>query len=1198
MEIFKVKIKKLEAHGFKSFVDKSVLVFPKGVTGIVGPNGCGKSNIVDAIRWVLGEQNARHLRGKLMEDIIFNGSESRKPIGMAEVVLTLSNEEGIAPAEYVNFTEIEIARRLYRSGESEYYINKVQCRLKDIVDLFTDTGIGTRAYSIIEQGQVGWLVNAKPEERRALFEEAAGINKYKHRKDAAMRRLEATKQNLTRVNDIIGEVKRQMNSLNRQAKKAERYKAMTEELKGFELFLASEEYKSLRETKAGEEKRLEMLKAKEIELSTAISQQESSLEGVRARYLKEENALKAVRQRVFEIGSQLQEKEREFQISEMRIGELKRNEERLLKEIEEFRIQQKTVAAEIDGLARVLEEISTSVAREEARLLSEEKVLKDIADILAQKGEYLKIKKTGLVELVNRTAYIKNTIAGYMKDEDGFTLKQGKSLREKQELEKESQESGVRSQELRSKREKLSGSKQDIERTQELTSEQLAELESRLVQKDNELDSIREELSHTSSRLHTLKELEKNFEGFKDGVKTIMLNRKEGSAEYRRIHGLVADVIETSAQYEKAVEAVLGERLQYVIVESHEEGIEAVEYLKVHASGRGSFVPLKDTRIKEQGSGVSGQGSEKSNTYQNTEQLINLVKIKDGYSSIAKYLLGDVLLVNNLKDAVEHWKYNGFDKTFVTLEGEMIDPQGVITGGYSNGNNAGILQKRREIKDLSLSASDLEKRIAETEEETERLRHEIEAGRKNLDGLKREGHSKEIELVNIEGELKREEAESGRVRQRLDILDTEIITLKKEQEAISVKKAQLSRERESVEAELKETEAAIQAITDEVSTLYKKKDEFSERVTVIKVNLASSKERLESIKAQIEGKKIFLTDMENKAREKEAGIENGREEIEEQENNVVMIKKAVEEALRSKDDIRKEEVRQEELLNQTVTEANQFEESLNSIKKHMAQLHDEANSINLGLREIELNLGHLAEKMSEKYSVEINRYAPSDEIAAIGQEIIVSKINELKTQITELGAVSLGAIEEYRELETRHQFLLDQQADLNNSVDSLHKVINRVNRTTRQLFRDTFDAINLKFQEVFPKFFQGGKAELRLVDEGDLLESGIEIVAQPPGKRLQSISLLSGGEKALTATSLIFSIFLIKPSPFCLLDEVDAPLDDANIDRFNGFLKEMSMKSQFILITHNKRTMEIADTLFGITMEEPGISKTVSVQLN
>ena len=351
-----MKIKKLEVHGFKSFVDKSVLVFPKGVTGIVGPNGCGKSNIVDAIRWVLGEQNARHLRGKLMEDIIFNGSESRKPIGMSEVVLTLSNEEGIAPAAYVNFTEIEIARRLYRSGESEYYINKVQCRLKDIVDLFTDTGIGTRAYSIIEQGQVGWLVNAKPEDRRALFEEAAGINKYKHRKDAALRRLDATKQNLTRVSDIINEVKRQMNSLNRQAKKAEKYKVMREELKGFELFLSSEEHKTLKQKRTESEKRLEMLKERDIELSTAVSQKQSNLEDVRARYIKEESALKDIRQKAFEIDSNIKDKEKELQASEMRAAELKRNEERLVREIDGMNAQQNNLRQEIEGLNKLLDE--------------------------------------------------------------------------------------------------------------------------------------------------------------------------------------------------------------------------------------------------------------------------------------------------------------------------------------------------------------------------------------------------------------------------------------------------------------------------------------------------------------------------------------------------------------------------------------------------------------------------------------------------------------------------------------------------------------------------------------------------------------------------------------------------------------------------------------------------------------------------
>mgnify|MGYP001602977859 CR=1 FL=1 len=1184
-----MKIKKIEIHGFKSFVDKVNLIFPKGVTAIVGPNGCGKSNIVDAIRWVLGEQNARHLRGKIMEDIIFNGSESRKPIGMSEVVLTLSNEEGIAPAEYVNFTEIEIARRLYRSGESEYYINKVQSRLKDIVDLFTDTGIGTRAYSIIEQGQVGWLVNAKPEERRVLFEEAAGINKFKHRKDAALRRLEATKQNLVRLNDIISEVKRQMNSLNRQAKKAEKYKAMREELKGFELFLASLEHKVLKQKRLEAEKKLEEFRQKDILLSTALSQKESNLEEVKVRHIKEESALKEIRQKTFLLDSQIKDREKALQAKEMRAGELRRNEERLINEIEGLSVQQNTVKQETMGLMRLLTEIQAAVEGEEARLLNEEDILKDVEKRGQERGAKAHELRKKKEELSNRITQTRNNIAALLTDEERLSLSIGKALREQEELEKTSQGSEANCQELMRQKGELEKKKQDVEKTGELTSEQLKELEAKIIQKENALNGMKEEFTHTSSRLHTLKELEKNFEGLHEGVRAIMLNKREGDSEYNHIHGLVADVIETSSQHEKAVETVLGERLQYIIVESQTEGVEAVEYLKTQAKGRGSFVPLKEVRMKEKGV---------SDPYPGAQELINQVRIKDGYYPIARYLLGDVFLVNNLNDAVLLWKSNGIDKTFVTLDGEMIDQQGVITGGYSNGKDAGILQKRREIKDLSLSVSLLEKRIAETENETKGLKHEAEASHKNLDGLKKDSHSKEIELVNIEAELKREEAEISRLKQRLEVLETEVGDARKEQETAAAKKAYFLKDRESIEIELKETENALQAVTDEVSNLYRRKDELSMVVTDIKVKLASSRERRGGVKGQIEDKEKFLVDVNNRVKQKQADIEMGIREITEEEAGAAGIKTELEDALKAMDDIRRQEIRQQEMLNQTTDEAHQIEEALNAVKKDITKLQDAVSSVSLSLKEMELNLSHLVEKMAEKYNVAIDSYSPPEEMELVEKETMTVRMDELRTEIAGLGEVSLGAIEEYRELETRHQFLLDQQADLNNSVETLHKAINRINRTTRQLFRETFDAINLKFQEVFPKFFQGGKAELRLVDEGDLLESGIEIVAQPPGKRLQSISLLSGGEKALTATSLIFSIFLIKPSPFCLLDEVDAPLDDANINRFNGFLKEMARKSQFILITHNKGTMEIADTLFGVTMEEAGVSKIVSVQLN
>src|SRR3990170_2936214 len=988
-----MKIKKLEIHGFKSFVDKTTLAFPKGVTSIVGPNGCGKSNIVDAIRWVLGEQNARHLRGKLMEDIIFNGSESRKPIGIAEAVLTLSNEEGVAPAAYVNFTEIEIARRLFRSGESEYYINKVQCRLKDIVDLFTDTGIGTRAYSIIEQGQVGWLVNAKPEERRGLFEEAAGINKFKHRKDAALRRLEATKQNLTRVNDIIGEVKRQMNSLNRQAKKAERYKAMREELKGFELFLASEEYKALHEKKHEGENKLEMLKEKEVELSTAMSQKASSLEDVRAKYLKQEAALKTAKQKAFEADSQIKDREKEIQLSELRIGELKRNEERLLKEIEELKVQQDTVEKEIEWLNGLLSEINVAVESEESRLLNEENSLKDV-ERKSQESEVrsqeLRKKKD---EIGNKVVQIKNNIAVYLKDEERLNLITGKALREKEELEKRSRESAVRSHELRSRKEEIENGKRNVEKTQELASEQLQDLEGRLIQKDNELKTLKQDFSRTSSRLHTLKELEKNLEGFKDGVKAIMLNKKEDHAEYKHIHGLVADVIETSAQYEKAVEAVLGERLQYVIVESHDAGVQAVEYLKTQAKGRGSFVPLKGARIKN-------NGEKPGHAHPNTEELLEHVRIKDGYYPIAQYLLGDVLLVHNLNDAIELWRSNGLDKTFVTLEGEMVDNQGVITGGYSNGADGNILRKRREIKDLSAALSDLERKIAETYNGIKSLKYNIDTNQRNLDGLKKDSHSKEIELINIEAELKREEGEFGRLNQQIATLVTEVSDIERGQKEVSSKKAQLLKDMESVEREQKEIETTVHTVTDEVSALQKKKEELSSVVTDIKVKLASSNERLEGIKGQIDDKKRFLAEISNRIDEKQAEIENGKLEIAGHELKAAEIKGGLEEALKTMDVDRRQEIRQEEQLNQTMTDANQLEEALSEIKKDIAQLQEGINSVNLDLKEIELNLAHLAERMAERYRVAIESYNPTEEIKTLDRGVITERMNELKTKIT------------------------------------------------------------------------------------------------------------------------------------------------------------------------------------------------------
>ncbi|MBI5892096.1 MAG: chromosome segregation protein SMC [Deltaproteobacteria bacterium] len=1200
-----MKIKKIEIQGFKSFVDKTIFHFPKGVTAVVGPNGCGKSNIVDAIRWVLGEQNARHLRGKLMEDIIFAGSESRKPIGAAEVVLTLSNEEGLAPQEYANFTEIEISRKLFRSGESEYCINRVESRLKDIVDLFTDTGIGTRAYSIIEQGQVGWLVTAKPEERRMLFEEAAGINKYKHRKDAALRRLEATKENLTRVSDIVSEVKRQLNSLNRQAKKAERFKILRDELKGIELFLASEEYIRLKNNKTEAEKRLQDLKDRDIEISTLINQKQGILEEMRTRHLQQEIDLKEIRTRMFDAGNAIQTREREIELSRIRIAELKRNEERLLKEIDELNSQRQGTANEIGELKNTIEEISNIIKTEGERLIKEEGNLSMLSEKLSQKDRDLKDKKTSIADIMARVLQIKNSIHIYLRDEDVLNLKTGKLEREKNEIDAVVLSKEKIVNELNEKIKEAGNKKQDIEKIEQSTVEQIKDMEQRLVQMDAEQKAQKQELAASSSRLATLEELERNFEGFKDGIKAIMQTKRlapegspikdfgdkfnQGEEGGYGILGIIADIIETSPQYEKAVEAVMGERLQYIIVDGQNNGISAIEYLKTNALGRGSFVPLRE---------IPNQAAKNDAQYTNASPMLNHLKIKDGYSSLVNYLLADVLVANNLKEAIEIWNSNGMDKTIVTLEGDVIDGYGVITGGNGKGGDSGILQKKREIRELSSAVAEIEQKIIGLDIEIEKLKNETDGSKKGLETLKTTRHSKDMELVNLEADFKREESELDRLKQRMNIVGFEIDESKRHLKEILDKKTEMAKERESLEIIYKEVEAGINSIELEVSNLLKEKEVLQSLATEIKVNLASSRERLDGLKLQHMEKERFIGEVADRIDAKKTEIEKGAMEITDKESNASKIQEEVEGLLRQKDEIKKEEIIKEEALNAALMEIQGIENKLKSMKHEIDAVHENINAANLEIKELEMKSSHLSSRISEKYNIAVDAYIPDEDIKAMEGTLVTARCEELKSDIASLGEVSLSALEEYAELERRQQFLMDQQTDLNNSIETLNKAVNRINRTTRQRFKETFDAINAKFQEVFPVFFPGGRAELRLVDEGNLLESGIEIVSQPQGKRLQSISLLSGGEKAMTATALIFSIFLIKPSPFCLLDEVDAPLDDANINRFNVLLKEMAKKSQFILITHNKGTMEIADTLFGITMEEAGISKTVSVQLN
>lgn len=1182
-----MKIKRITIQGFKSFVDRTSFSFPQGTSSIVGPNGCGKSNIVDAIRWVLGEQNARHLRGKVMEDLIFGGSDSRKPVGMAEVTLTFQNDNGNSPVRYANFSEIEVLRRLYRSGESEYYINKVQSRLRDIIDLFTDTGIGTKAYSIIEQGQVGWLITAKPEERRTIFEEAAGINKYKLKKDSALRKLDATRENLTRVNDIISEVKRQLNSLNRQAKKAERYKTVKDELKGIELYLSSTEFRTMTDKGAVLKKDLAALEDTAVELTSAIGSRDLSLEELNASHLDGECAYNEARQRAYDMDGLIGAEERTIELASLRVEEIARDETRLGAEIEELDARRLAIEHETAKVADSIDEISEKITASQDRLDEKEGRLKELVEETTLKTELLKGCEAAALDLSVKLADTKHAIHGSIREEELLRVKQAshgaEAAAHREALVSRRGEQAAIRETLRA----ALTAKAGLEAEAEAVREKLDKLERENTGMVETVKALNEELAAKTSRLEALEEMKEKHEGLNQGIRSVV-DRGEAAG----VHGILADFIETSPGFEKAVETALGERLQYVVVDGVAEGMEAVEYLKTNASGRASFIPLNGARLEA--------ASPRERIGENgTTELAGEVNARADYAAIVKHMLSDVDVVEDLDAAARLWKSNGIRRTLVTRDGDMIDPSGIITGGRSEAGADGLLQKRSEIKSLRQEVEALKGR-AETEGgDIKRLDDEIASTRDLLKECIDKVHLGDIERVNIESRLAVVEEECARLASVAEANETEGRAAEEGTAAVEALKQTLTTEREELEAKLEAREGERLALGAALGTLVEAKEELSSEVTDLKVELASTHERATALQESLDERRQLKDEMTTRALEKAAAIERGRGEKESRRGEVELHRVKLDELLAEKDALKNEVVAKEEALNATTEKIRAVGGELKELKREHDGVQEQRGAAALELKELELNTANLKEKIIERYGTDITTYTPdeTDPYPKMAIEEVREKVAALREKIGAMGEVSLSALEEYMELEGRYKFLIDQKGDLESSVESLHNAIVRINKTTRERFRKTFEQINETFKKTFPKFFQGGKGELRLTGDGDMLEAGIEIIVQPPGKRLQNITLLSGGERALAATALIFSIFLIKPSPFCLLDEVDAPLDDANIDRFNGFVKELSKKSQFILITHNKRTMEMADSLIGITMQEPGVSKAVSVNL-
>ena len=1169
-----MKIKRLDIIGFKSFVDKMTFEFPEGVVGIVGPNGCGKSNIVDAICWAMGEQSAKKLRGRAMEDLIFGGSESRKPHGMAEVSISFANDDGLAPAAYKDYAEIVVTRRLYRNGDSEYQINKTPCRLLDITELFMDTGVGAKAYSIIEQGKIGMVLNSKPEDRRFLIEEAAGVTKFKSRKKSALRKIDATRHNLERLNDIISEVRRQTGSLKRQAKKAERFRELRDEQRSIETRLAYERYQELSagiQDKGSREKQLQSLVDEKVAFQAEL---EATLETLRLDQSVCERTVAEEQERVFRLTTEIQKVEAKIDGNSKEEEIILRQQERHATEEAETFQRLTELDAEEKSLAESLSSFRDEMVREERRLGESELKLLEVTEQELVSSRQLEEERALLYQSLGEITRFSSQKQDSERRLQALALQTEKSQSEVQELQRVCEAVAQQVASLEAMLKQVQTERNTLQQSRAEFETLRSTLEGRTEETEQMFQSRREELNRLQARLESLQQIEKNLEGYGSGVKTLL-----GDSRFNQVfHGVVADKLNVPARYEAAVEAVLGDRLQSLLATDIDQPLAAVEFLR-QSEGRCTFL-------------LPGFSSSQATSLPGTS-LAALIEVDPGEKVLHSLLFG-VQLVDSLQGYFGGNLAPG--TVLVTENGETLSSRGEFTGGSRDVLQQGLLHKKREIKELNESVAAMLVAVNRLSTERDELRIELSDSADGLREVEATLHRNELQSVESERDLAGRRTEVERLQERLELLSFESGQLLEEKAALTT---QLQESSSSHAVQLKkkdDQEKKVLELQTTVQDLRHAREVVAEDVTTFKVAVASCREREDSGRHSMEQFARMRQEQHARVTSLQGIQSDSTQTCARLREENIRLREQLAGMFETRDVQAGAVVRLREEFESGRAQIDRQDTQLKSVRSELSGLQVDLSGQQLAGRELQLEAEHLCETILERHRLDLQSYEPPE--GAWERSGKSRRVEELRRQIESMGEVNLTAIEEFQELEERYTFLTTQREDLQESLTGLQAAISKINRTTRRRFRETFDLVNVKFQENFPRLFRGGSATLRLTDEDDLLETGIEIDAQPPGKRLQNVTLLSGGEKALTAVALIFSIFMVKPSPFCLLDEVDAPLDDANIGRFNEIVREMSKISQFILITHSKRTMEIADTLYGVTMEEPGVSKTVSVRIN
>lgn len=1182
-------LKSIEIRGFKSFADKTELMFKDGVTAIVGPNGSGKSNISDAVRWVLGEQSVKSLRGGKMEDVIFAGTEFRKSVGLCQVSLTLDNEDRKLPLDY---TDITISRRLYRSGESEYYINNTQCRLKDINELFMDTGIGKEGYSIIGQGKIEAVLSGRPEERRSLLEEAAGIVKFKWRKEEAEKKLENTESNLVRIDDILSTYEERLEPLRIENEKAKNFIKLSEDLKNKEINIivhsiekVQEKINSIEDSIKGMNTNTEELTVKLNELKSSIYRWNEKLENIDLKSSSD-------KKEYYDNKSKKQETESETNLLEERLKNLYSYIQKSSKEISEIENKLSNITSEKELQDRELHVLKNNQEELNRQIHNYDEDIKRADASILNKNNLVKKLKDDQIEYLSNISNLKNDVL-MLKNDIGM-------LKEKNEDIKSSCESYLHSIKINTRTkevllEQIKDIKQkidDLEDNIKINSQQISKLKSILANKEKELKELNNIQSRLEANHNMLVNLDKQYEGYNRSVKTLMGDVNKGKASVEKDSCFVlGEVINVKKELEVAIEIALGGAISDIITRNEEIAKKLIGYLKKNHIGRATFLPLTIVR---------GKKVSITKAIQNTEGYIGiaseLISYDKAFINAIEYILGRTIICNNMDSALQIAKISNYSFKIVTLSGEVVNPGGSMTGGSLHSKNANIIGRKREIEDIKLKIRDTESKIIALSSQIQNYRNNIKTLDEENLNLKDQTYFQNIEVTKLKGKINTVDNESSKLKENLTVSNREIELLneklKESIEELSVKEKEL----ETATNKQVENDKLIAEIEEELKDKVKEIDSSKEGLIHLRIKKAQVDESVSNKTVildkllldinELREKKRLIEDENKKSEENierhKSQIKHNKEEVKNIENYILKLEEKIKdqdiEIIKIKEKI-KLDTDNIESLNLVI---NKKEDELHKMQLFHTKLTSEKEALYSKLNE-ELEITY-AEALEYKKDIE-------------NMEEFKKEVNVLKSSIAALGTVNVGAIDEYKELTEKVNFMTTQREDLIRAKEELAGVINEMTDKMKIVFNENFNKLRENFNSTFKELFKGGSADLVLTD-GDELTGNIDITVQPPGKKLQNINLMSGGEKGLSAIALLFAILKMKPTPFCILDEIEAALDDANVIRYAEFLKKFSENSQFIVITHRKGTMEASDALYGVTMEEKGISKIVSVDLS